>query len=1294
MMLQRTTALLLSILLAPAVMAGGITATEEAVARAERAHADGDFFAASAAYRDALGTALALGPGERGALLGEVELAILRLARLSEETGDYPSLEEALAPWRVPLPVAGPDSSRPTPELTAARNAIAARARFLHGMARLETGGTPAEAEADWRPLGFLLEWRVIGPFDNERGQSFLEELPPEREIRLDAEYDGKKRPVRWVELPVRPPAGEVRLDEILEPNAEALAYAVAFIRAEKETEAALRFSTDEGYRAWLNGELVASADVRRTFGFDSDAVPVRIRPGWNRLLFKVAQSTGPWRFAARLTARSGEPLEGIAEGLPPPGVLETAEEAPAGPAAGASTTTPPSDPATPPAAPPPATLPRGAEALLEARIEKEPADARAHHVLGSILLERKAHDENEHPDTEHILRAIQIDPAPVAHHLALARSRQRETTIGAEKEENLLRRALEDASARGSALADTRLAEHYRTSFDNHSRALELIDAALRRNPALERAIRLRGEIEERLGFPRAGELAREAVWALPAKTVSSHLERAGALIQKGLAAEAEETLLKALGRNGRNHAARLGLARLLVSTGRTDAAAEIIRTGSTLDPMDTYWHERLADILEGADRIEEAAASIDAALAIRPEDHDLMVRRAKLLVRLGRKDAALASLDRALELQPNLPDAREYADFLRAATSGFEDEFRRDVTAVIKSAFERKDPNDQGDPARVLLRVDAVKVNQDGTTKEFVQEVIQVLNDRGLRIYDGYETGYAAGEQVVEFKKARVHRPDGTSADAKLSRHGGLREGRSLFRRASIDLPPVSAGDVIEVELVREDIAQSFFGDYFGRREIFQDDVPIGEKVFILRVPAGRKFHVHARNMDIEPRVEEDAKAGTVTTTWVKKDIPKLEPEPAMPSAVEVSPAIEVSTFATWDAFGKWYWNLIKKQFEVSPEISKKVRELVSGADTDLAKIRAIYNFIVTDIRYNAWEFGVHGFKPYNASAIFARRFGDCKDKATLMTVMLSEAGIRSNPVLIRAESSRWREDLALPLIEHFNHCITYVPPGNGHGEMYLDGTARFHAFEELPSMDRGARVLVVEEGGGKLHDVPWNGPEDLSITEEATVRLQSDLGAEVQLRSELRGDYAVYCREWFEIPTERKTQLERILGRRHAGAEVREEEFSNLLDLDQPVAFSVTLDVPGFIVEAPEGLALKPLDDFFETAKGLAGLGSLEKRAQDIVLSNPRRAALKAVFVLPEGFRVKSFPRSAEIESRFGRLRVDYREDGPGRLAMSRVIEITSPRVPVSDYAELREFAASVERLDQERILLERS
>src|SRR5690606_10127841 len=280
------------------------------------------------------------------------------------------------------------------------------------------------------------------------------------------------------------------------------------------------------------------------------------------------------------------------------------------------------------------------------------------------------------------------------------------------------------------------------------------------------------------------------------------------------------------------------------------------------------------------------------------------------------------------------------------------------RDVAEIVKDGLSR--PLGESDhPAHVLLDLEAVRVLRDGTARELVQQVILVLNDQGVRAYDQIGASYSSGEQVVEFRRARVHRRDGTTADAPVRRFGDSGGGDG-WRSARIDLPPLSPGDVIEIEYVREEIEQSFFGDYFGRVVTFQGTVPIDEKVFILRAPADKQLHFHEQRLDLEPEKSVDDDSGAVTWRWSRRDIEALEPEPAMPGFRETVPLLEISTFASWDAFSSWYHHLIRKQFESSPEIRDKVRELVSGISDDLEKIRAIYHFVVTEVRYNAWEFG----------------------------------------------------------------------------------------------------------------------------------------------------------------------------------------------------------------------------------------------------------------------------------------------------------------------------------------------
>ena len=54
------------------------------------------------------------------------------------------------------------------------------------------------------RLFGFLLAWKVIGPFDNTATKGFDTAFAPETEIKLDAEYDGKSGKVRRATLPFR----------------------------------------------------------------------------------------------------------------------------------------------------------------------------------------------------------------------------------------------------------------------------------------------------------------------------------------------------------------------------------------------------------------------------------------------------------------------------------------------------------------------------------------------------------------------------------------------------------------------------------------------------------------------------------------------------------------------------------------------------------------------------------------------------------------------------------------------------------------------------------------------------------------------------------------------------------------------------------------------------------------------------------------------------------------------------------------------------------------------------------
>ena len=93
----------------------------------------------------------------------------------------------------------------------------------------------------------------------------------------------------------------------------------------------------------------------------------------------------------------------------------------------------------------------------------------------------------------------------------------------------------------------------------------------------------------------------------------------------------------------------------------------------------------------------------------------------------------------------------------------------------------------------------------------------------------------------------------------------------------------------------------------------------------------------------------------------------------------------------------------HLIAPRRVATPEIKQKVAELTAGISDPLEKIRALAAFTQRQIRYAAIEIGIGGHQPHAAGDVLGHRYGDCKDKATLLNTMLQEIGIDSYNVMI---------------------------------------------------------------------------------------------------------------------------------------------------------------------------------------------------------------------------------------------------------------------------------------------------
>lgn len=166
---------------------------------------------------------------------------------------------------------------------------------------------------------GALTAFRVCGPFFPEsRGNGLEEVFPPEDETRFDARYPTELGDARWHvpgagNSPVAVTASG-RLDFKWSYPENAVSYALVFVDSPNATDAHAYVGADDAVALWVNDRLVEKLEDRGALLSDADRLPIRLAEGRNRLLFKVANRSGPTALQARLVLPNGDPVDGLAQ--------------------------------------------------------------------------------------------------------------------------------------------------------------------------------------------------------------------------------------------------------------------------------------------------------------------------------------------------------------------------------------------------------------------------------------------------------------------------------------------------------------------------------------------------------------------------------------------------------------------------------------------------------------------------------------------------------------------------------------------------------------------------------------------------------------------------------------------------------------------------------------------------------------------------------------------------------------------------------------------------------------------
>jgi hypothetical protein len=511
---------------------------------------------------------------------------------------------------------------------------------------------------------------------------------------------------------------------------------------------------------------------------------------------------------------------------------------------------------------------------------------------------------------------------------------------------------------------------------------------------------------------------------------------------------------------------------------------------------------------------------------------------------------------------------------------------------------AAKTRTPDYAKDAIAVVLFDEVVEsVDAQGRATERHRRAVRILKPQG-RDDLGCSVEFDVDDKVNYFRvwtiaadENRYQAQDTDFADF------GRSEDRVMLTTSRVRVvrpPATDPGAVVICE------SEELMAPYDQQKDWFvQDDIPQVLQALEVDLPAG-KTHVESWHR------HDAVKPVEVTPghwRWEIKDTPafSLRDIPSRPDwwalagrmTVHWGDAAVEGTDNQWHALGIRWTDLEAHRPDPSPEIAAKVNELIAGAPDFYTKLSRITEYIQKNVRYFIVMRGIGGWQANPAADIFRNRYGDCKDKTTLLISMLHVAGIEGAYLLV--DHRRGVVDPKSPSF-YGDHMITAIEipdsvndarlqavvKGND-GKRYLifDPTDERTPVGNLPSNEQGSYGLLAHGGSSQVLALPILAPEANGTVEKGQFTLAQDGTLTGTLDTSHMGPEGAELRSFLKYTDEkeRREVLETLLARDVPGITMNSYQFVQTPELDKPMEFHIKITAALYAHTAGPLLLVRP-------------------------------------------------------------------------------------------------------------------
>ena len=574
------------------------------------------------------------------------------------------------------------------------------------------------------------------------------------------------------------------------------------------------------------------------------------------------------------------------------------------------------------------------------------------------------------------------------------------------------------------------------------------------------------------------------------------------------------------------------------------------------------------------------------------------------------------------------------------------------------------------------------------DGTGVRRFTVSARLNSDAAIRQLGVLSIPFASGSEHVEFAYVRVRRPDGSLTETPVTEAIELSSPvttaapfYSDLKEFQIPVRNLHVGDLLEWQANIVRTKPEAPGQFWGAESFVEDSVVLSQTVE-LHVPVG--IYVNVWSPSSKPvesttatehiyRWESSHKQRSVgPAAEAEKDRKKKEVWTAEQELDEKEgklPSVAWTTFKSWEAVGAWYRGLENGRILPSdPEVQAKVAELTAGKTSEQEKVRAVYDYVSTQIRYIGVDFGIGRYQPHRPAEVLENQYGDCKDKHTLLASMLSVLGLHPEAVLIGAGI---RFNQAVPSPQSFNHLITRVEVGGQ--TAWVDSTAEVAPYRVLNIAIRDKDALVVPDSGdAAIARTPAGLPFPAIEKMDASGTLGTDGISNSRIVLTLRGDDELVARNAFHqiSPAQYDELVQKLSQGIGYGGTTSHAEVSRPEDTTDPlkISYDYKREKAGDWDNLKIVPQLSPID--------LPRPDDKEPPVHSIPLGSPRTEFSTSAMRLPDGWRAQ-LPTAVHAKSPWATYDESYRFEN-GTIYAERKVEVLREKVPVGDWNSYKVFA----------------